>query len=113
MQLVGDVESSEDGNLARIHRQRSGRNLAHALIDILRQLPQILRIAVRADGVGLVVDFHLNGLRGRIAVFAAAKCVGAHPRIASARSGSAAATTSSMASTFALIASRSASKRSI
>src|SRR5258706_5862617 len=112
MQLVGDVKRSQDRNFARINGQSAGRNLAHALVNVFSQLFEVLWIAVRSDGIGLVVNFDLNS-RGSIRIPIGAGRVFAHPRIASASSGSAAATASSMAWILVRTASRSASRRSI
>src|SRR6266849_5915821 len=96
MQFIGDVKRGEDRNFARINGQSAGRNLAHALVYVFGQLFEVFRITVRAHGIGLVVDFNLDSWRCvRISIGADSVC--AHPRIASASSGSAAATASSMA----------------
>src|SRR4030095_4621345 len=115
MQLVGNVKGGENCDFPRINRQRAGRNLAHALIDVLGQTLQVFRIAVRPDGISLIVDFDLNGWGsgpGGVSV-QVVLYFSAHPRIASAISGSAAAIASSILCTLTLMASRSASRRSI
>src|SRR2546421_3807589 len=108
MQFVGDVERGEDRNFARIDGQSAGRNLAHAPVNVFGQLFQVLRIAVRAHGIRLIVDFDLDSW-GRVRTSIGADSVLAHPLIASASSGSAATTASSMAWTLVRTASRSAS----
>src|SRR5256886_4409952 len=113
MKFVGYIESGEDRDFARIDGQRSGRNLTHALIDVFGQFPQILRIAVRARRISLVVDLNLDGRRSvQIEVSVEVYGVGVHPLIASASSGSTAAILSRIRCTLILIASRSASRRS-
>src|SRR5438132_13342563 len=90
MKFVGDIESSEDGNFARIDGQRSGRNLTHAPIDVFSQLLQILRIAVRAHRISLVVNLTLDSRRGvRLEVSVDLFGVGIHTLIVFAISGSA------------------------
>src|SRR5262249_36551826 len=113
MQFVGNVKRGKDGNLPRINRQGSRGNFAHPLIDVFSQLFEIFRIAVRSNGVGLVIDFYPDGWRRiRFAVSFKANS-GAHACVASALSGSAAVAASSMLCTFALMASRSANSNSI
>src|SRR5260370_35407023 len=110
MKLVGDVERGQDGNFARINSQCAGRNLAHALVDVFGQLFEVFRIAVRTHGIGLVVDFDFDSW-GRVRISIGPGSVWAHPRIASASSGSASATASTMAWTLVRMASRPASRR--
>src|SRR5262245_6643160 len=112
MQLVGDVERRQNRNFSGIHRQRAGGDLAHASIDVFGQCPEVFGVAVRAHRVGLIVNLNLDGWR-TVGAFLKANRICTHPRIASAISGSAAATASSIAWTRVRIASRSASKRSI
>src|SRR5437667_10053505 len=104
------IERGEERNFERINGQSAGRNLAHAQVNVFGQFFEVLRIAVRAHGIRLVVDFDFDS-RGRVRISIGAGRVCAHPRIASASSGSAAATVSSMAWTLVRTASRSASRR--
>src|SRR5215471_21630792 len=107
MQLIGNVKGRQNRNLARVNRQRSRRDFAHPLVDIFSQLLEIFRIAIRPNGVGLVVNLDLDGGRG-FQIPVETDSVSVHWWIASTTCGSAAAMASSMACTFDRIASRSA-----
>ena len=56
VKFIGDIQSRENRNLARIDREGSGRNFAHALIDVLGKLLEIFRVAIGPDRVSLIVN---------------------------------------------------------
>src|ERR1051325_5521879 len=114
VQLVGDVERGEDGDLKRIDRQSSRGDFAHAAVNELRQPDDVLAVAVGADVVGLVVDFDPDGRRAfrRVLDGAHALSLWGYRRMTSTASGSSTAMASSIASTFVRIVSRSESSRS-
>src|SRR5215471_11636267 len=109
MEFVGDVEGGENGDFARIDGQSAGRDFAHTLIDVFGELLEIFRVAVRAHGVSLIVDFDFDGRRC-FQFFIQAESVSVHRSITSTTSGSAAAIASSIDWTLARMASRSASR---
>ena len=117
MKFVRYVERGEDCDLQGVNRERPRRDLAHTRVNELGQLRYVFAVAVGANVVGLVVDFHADGgccccvhiaFRQTHLVIS----VLAHCRTASAISGSSAAIASSIASTFMRIVSRSDSRRS-
>lgn len=61
MKLVGDVKGGEDSDLQGIYCERSGRNLAHAVINELRELRDVIAIAIGTNIVGLIINLDSNG----------------------------------------------------
>src|SRR5207245_4769712 len=108
MQLIGDIKRGENSNFAGINRQSSRGNFTHTLVDIVGQLLNVFRIAIRANRVSLIIDLYFYRRRSRrIGTFSQTNSIVTHLGAASAASGSIAITASSIASTFNLINSRS------
>jgi len=61
VKFVGDVQRRENRYLQRVDRQSTRRDLAHATVDELGKLDDVLSVAVRPDVVGLIVNLDTDG----------------------------------------------------
>src|SRR5687768_12937524 len=87
VQLVGNIKRRQNCNFQGVNGERAGGNLAHATVNILSQLANVVGIPVGANIVGLIVNFDANSRRCIDSAFAEAQAALIHLRIASAISG--------------------------
>src|SRR5262249_48809580 len=111
VKLIGNLQSSKDGDSQGIHRHCCASNLAHAIVHIVGELLNVGRVVIAAKGICLVIDDYLDRLAWQAIHDLTPGSV--HLLRTSATSGSTTEIASSIASILSLIISRSFRRRSI